>query len=141
MDHRNVATFGLNIESCLKETIFDPLDIRVPQIDLANSNNSRYLVSVDQLNNFLSLPLDPLSRRHNQNDHIGDTSSSSSHVTEGLMTRGIDKCDFLIMASDVESTYFLSYTSHLAISYRRLTQIINQSRLTVIHMTHYRYNR
>lgn len=106
------------------------------EINLINSHNGRDIIFIDKIDNLFCLIFYSFSCRNNQNNEISNSSSSSAHITKSLMTWSIDKCDFLSMTLNMESSDFLGNTSNFSLSYIRLSKVVNKCGFTMIDMPH-----
>src|SRR5699024_2333323 len=116
--------------------LFHPLDIGAWLIDLIDSHDDLYSGSLCMVDRFNGLGHNTVIGSYYKHCDIRSIGASHSHSGEGLMSRGIQKCDLLSVNVYHISSDMLSDSSGLPVCYMSLTDAVQKRCFTMIYMTH-----
>src|SRR3989338_373996 len=86
------------------------------------------------------LRLDSVFRAHDERRNIGHICAVNTNITEGLMSRGIKKCNVFLPAvfggmDDLIGVNMLSDASRLRSGHIGFSNVINERRLAVVYVS------
>ena len=123
------------------QLLLNALNISCRLINLIDCKYHRYTRCLCVVDSLDSLRHHAVIGCNDNNSHIGNLCTTSTHSGKCLVTRGVKEGNLLTIQLNRVSTDVLSDTSSLACDNIGLTDIVEQRSLTVIDMTHNCYNR
>ena len=110
-------------------------------IHFIDGHHNRHIGFFGMIDRFNGLRHHTVIRRHHQNGHVGCSGSTRSHGRERLVSRRIQKSNFLTFDFNLISSDVLRDSSRLAGHHIRISNGIQQSGFPMIHMTHHTHHR
>ena len=115
----------------------DALGIHTLFVNLVNRHNNRHISGLGVFDCFFSLRHNTVICSDNQNHNICTFGSTRTHRSKRGVPRRIEKRNHAAVGFHMVGADMLSNTSSLARRYLTLANVIEQRRLTVVHMPHY----
>ena len=140
VDEHGVAAVLLGDQPVLGELLADLLRVRTLLVDLVHRDHDRHLGRLRVVDRFHRLRHDAVVGGDHDHRDVRGLRTTSTHGGERLVTRGVDEGDqalvVLELRADLVSADVLGDATGLALVHVRLTDRVEQARLTVVDVTH-----
>ncbi len=140
VDEHGLATEVLGHQAVLGQLRTDLLRIRTLLVDLVDRHDDRHVGCLRVVDGLHRLRHDAVVGRDHQDRDVGGLRATGTHGGERLVTGGVDERDETLVAVEfgehLVRTDVLRDAAGLALTDGRVTDRVEQSRLTVIDMTH-----
>ena len=134
--HGDVATPFLGLEAMLGEVSHSTWDVGAFTVDFIDGDDNFSIGRLGEIDGFDSLWLDTIISSNHNNDDIGQHSAMLTNGGEGLVTRGVKKCDETVIVFELIGRNMLCDAAGFVINGLLVKESVEKGGLAVVNVAH-----